>query len=151
MTEEQMLVIELPEEAKQLLVENGVDLIAALRESGFNVMRSPSAPPVPATTGGKEVVLTIVAVGIAATLVSTGIAKILDALGRNKKFIATEYLLAPVVDASGRSVYDAAGQPVLYWTEKKQLIEAQQTVQDKSAIELDAEPKLLKFSMKSGK
>ncbi len=150
MSEKQMLVIELPDEAKQLLAESEVDLIAALRESGVDVTRSPSAPPVPATPGGKEVTLTILAVGVGATLVATGIAKILDALGRNKKFIATEHVLAPVVDGSGRPMHDAAGQPILYWTEKKQLIEAKQTAQDKSNLALEAGPKLLKFSLKSG-
>ena len=149
MNEKQTLVIELPDEAKQLLTENGVDLITALRESGLDVTRSPSAPPVPVAEGGKEVALTIIAVGVAVTLVANGIVKILDALGRNKKFIWTEHGLATVLDASGRPVYDAAGQPVLYPTEKTHLIEAKPTAQGKDSTVVEARPYLLKISLKS--
>lgn len=149
MSDQQTLVIELPDEANQLLAENGVDLIAALCESGINVTRSPSTPPFPAKTGGKEVALTIVAVGVAATLVAAGIAKILDALGRNRKVVVTELVLVPVVDGSGKPVHDAAGQPVMFWAEKTRLIDAKQTTQDKGILALEAGPKLLKFSLKS--
>jgi hypothetical protein len=148
MTEQRMLMIELPEEARELLADNGIDLITALRESGLAVRRSSEAPPVPVAEGGKEVALTIVAIGVASTLVATGIAKILDALGRNKKFVATEHVLAPVVDGDGKPLHDASGQPLLYWAERQRLVEAQQTTQDGSNISLEAGPGLLKFSVR---
>ncbi len=75
----------------------------------------------------------------------------LDALGRNKKFLVTEHELVPVLDGKGKPVNGAAGKPVMYWSEKNRLIEAQQTTQDRSTVSGEVRPTLLKFSLSSGK
>jgi hypothetical protein len=144
-------VISLPQEAQELLVDNGVDLVAALRSDGLNVNRGPVPTGVSAFEGGKEVVLTLLAVGLTAPIVASAVAKILDALGRNKKFLVTEHELAPVLDTAGKPINDAAGDPVMYWSEKKRLVEASQVTQDKGAISAEVRPTMLKFSVSGGK
>ena len=96
--------------------------------------------------------LAILAIGVTVSLVAAGVAKILDALGRNTKFLVTEYELVPVAGRDGQTVCDASNKPVLYWSEKKGLLEATRTVQDRSTSSLDFHggPTLLKFTTQSG-
>jgi hypothetical protein len=132
------------------LFDNGVDLVRALQNDGLGVTRGAlPTTAAPVGEGGKEVVLTLLAVGLTASLVAAGVAKVLDALGRNRKFLVAEHQL-PVLDCKGQPVKDAAGQPVLYWTEQNRLVEAAQTAQDKSKFTVEARPTLLKFSVGSG-
>jgi hypothetical protein len=147
----QTYVIALPTEAQGLLADNGIDLVAALREEGLNVNRAALPANAPAPDGGKEVVLTLLAVGLTVSMVASGIAKILDALGRNRKFLVTEHTLEPIFDATGAPLKNAAGQPCFQWSDKKRLIEATQTTQDKGSITAEAGPSLLRFSITSGK
>jgi hypothetical protein len=149
---QETIIIELSLEDQRLLVENSVDIVSALRKVGLNVVRAPQPPGMPFSDGGKEPVLTILAIGVTVSLVASGIVKILDALGRNKKTIVTEHELVPVADRLGKPIKDEAGKPVLYWSEKKRLIEAKETTQDKSnsVLAAHAGPIFLKFSTKSG-
>jgi hypothetical protein len=149
---QQEIILDLPMDAQRLLADNGIDLIRALRDSGLEIKRSTPSAAVPHAEGGKEPVLAILAVGVTASLIAAGVAKILDALGRNKKFLVTEYELLPVAGRDGKTVRDASNNPVLYWSEKKRLLEATQIAQDRSTSSLDVHvgPTLLKFSTKSG-
>jgi hypothetical protein len=150
---QQEIILDLPAEAQGLLADNGVELISALRKAGLNVQRGSFPTGVPLPEGGKEPVLTILAIGVTVQLVAAGIAKILDALGRNRKFLVTERRLAPVEASDGRPVRDANGDPVLFWSERAQLLEAMQTAQDRSStgFTFRTGPVLLKFSASSGK
>jgi hypothetical protein len=151
MNVESTYIISLPPEAQELLVDNGVDLVRALQNEGLGVTRGAlPTTAAPVGEGGKEVVLTLLAVGLTASLVAAGVAKVLDALGRNRKFLVAEHQLVPVLDGKGQPVKDAAGQPVLYWSEQNRLVEAAQTAQDKSKFTVEARPTLLKFSVGSG-
>jgi hypothetical protein len=141
--------VTLPSAVQALLAENGVDLAAALRADGLDVKRAalPAGAPAPE---GKEVMLVLAAAGLGAALLSTGIVKIIDALGRNKKVLVTEHELVPVLDNKGNPVKHKGGEPVMYWKATKRLIEAKQTAQGKGAIEAEVGPTMLKFSVKSG-
>lgn len=142
-------VVTLPSAVQALLAENDVDLATALRADGLEVERAalPTGAPAPE---GKEVVLVLAAAGLGAALLSNGIVKILDAIGRNKKFLVTEHELVPALDKKGKPVKDKSGEPVMYWKAKKRLIEARQTAQGKDAIAAEVRPTMLKFSVKSG-
>ncbi len=150
---EQAFVIELPLEAQRLLADNDIDLIRRLRADHFPIRQGGLPPGVPPTEGSKEVILTILAVGITASLLAGAVAKILDALGRNKKFFATEHELVPAMDRSGTPVLTANGEPVLYWSEKARMIESERTSQSVSTSSLEAKagPVLIKFSASDGK
>jgi hypothetical protein len=150
---QQEIILDLPAEAQGLLADNGVELISALRDAGLNVKRGSFPTGVPFPEGGKEPVLTILAIGVTVPLVAAGIAKILDALGRNRKFLVTERRLTPVETSDGRPLRDANGDPVLFWSERTQLLEATQTAQDRSSTDFSYRmgPILLKFSASSGK
>jgi hypothetical protein len=151
MTAPETYVISLPQEAQGLLAENGIDLIAALRTDGLEVNRGSLPAGTLPEEGGKEIILALVAVGLTATMVASGITKILDALGRNKKFLVTEHELTPVLDGEGKPIKNATGQPVMFWAEKKRLVEATQVTQGKSAISAEVHPTMLKFTASSGK
>ena len=142
-------VVTLPSAVQAVLAENGVDLAVALRADGLDVKRAalPAGAPAPE---GKDVTLVLAAAGLGAALLSAGIVKILDALGRNKKFLVTEHELVPVLDKKGKPVKDKAGEPVMYWKATKRLIEAKQTAQDKSEVAAEIGPTMLKVSVKSG-
>jgi hypothetical protein len=144
-------VIALPPDADRLLADNDVDLIAALKEVGVPVRRAPTPKGVPPADGTKEVILAIVGVGVTATLVATGIAKVLDALGRNKKYLVSQQKLVPVLDSKGKPIKDATGKPVMYWTEETRLLEAKQTTQALGKTDVQVRPTMIKFTSISGK
>jgi hypothetical protein len=144
-------IVALPPDADRLLADNGVDLVAALREVGVPVRRTPIPRAVPLAEGTKEVLLAIVGVGITASLVASGIAKILDALGRNKKYLVSQKKLVPVLDREGKLVKDAKGKPAMYWTKETRLLEAKQTGQELGKTDIEVRPTMIKFSSTSGK
>jgi hypothetical protein len=143
-------IVNLPPEARELLADNGIDLVTTLREEGLEVSRGPRPEDVPLPEGRKDVVLVLMATGLTASMIATGIAKVLDAIGRNRKFLVSEKKRVPVLDGTGKVVTDAAGAPLLYWTEVPRVIESTQTVQDKSTISAKV-PTLLEFTVKSGR
>lgn len=144
-------VVALPPDADRLLADNGVDLVAALREMGVPVRRTPIPKGVPPAEGTKEVLLAIVGVGITVSLIASGITKILDALGRNKKYLVSQRKLVPVLDREGKLVKGAKGKPVMYWTKETQLLEAKQTGQALGKTDIEVRPTMIKFSSTSGK
>jgi hypothetical protein len=146
----QIYVIDLPQDAQELLADNRVDLVAAMRDDGLEVSRGSLPAGTPATEGGKEVLLTLLAIGLTGSMVASGIAKVLDSLARNKKYLVTEHILLPVLDVFGNIVKNPAGQPITYWSEKTRLVEATQVAQDKSKISGEVGPTKLKFSISSG-
>jgi hypothetical protein len=148
---ESSFVITLPPDAQRQLADNGVDIVVALKESGLAVRRAPIPKGVPAVEGTKEVILAIVGIGVTASLIATGITKVLDALGRNKKYLVSQKKLVPVLDGKGTPVKDAKGEPVMYWASETQLLEAKQTAQGAGRIAVEVGPTMLKFSSTSGK
>jgi len=145
------VVVNLPPDADRLLAENGIDLVAALKESGLAVRRVPVPKDAPKPEGTKEVLLALAGIGVTVSLVASGISKVLDALGRNKKYLVSQRKLMPVLDGKGKPVCDAKGQPLTYWATEKQLLEAKQTTEGRGKMSLEVRPTLLKFSSASGK
>ncbi len=122
-------VIDLPQEIQDSLNENGIDLIAALRSDGLDVSRGPIPEGAPVQKGDKEILLTLLAIGVTASTVASAIAKVIDSLSRNKKYMVTEQVLQPVLDGSGNPVRGTNGQVTMYWTKKSKLIEPTQVTQ----------------------
>jgi hypothetical protein len=143
-------VIDLPQELEDSLKENGVDLVAALRDEGLDVRRGPVPEGAPIEKGGKAVLLTLLVAGVTASMLASAIAKVLDSISRNKKYLVTEDVLLPVVDGSGKPVKDADGQATMYWAERSKLIESTQVTQDKSNLMAEVRPTRLTFKLKSG-
>ena len=104
----------------------------------------------PPSEGGKEILLTLVAVGLTAPLVASAIVKVLDSLSRNKKYLVSEHVLEPVLDGKGKPVTGSDGRPITYWAEKTRLLEPAQVAQDKSKITAEVRPTMLKFSVSGG-
>lgn len=117
MDTQQILVYAAPE-ARELLIDNECDVIATLKSSGLDVERGTwpaDGPPMPQGAKGAELV--ILASAISAPLVAAAIARILDAIGRNKGLIVTEKVWAPAHDDSGKPLLDGLGQPLMQWRE----------------------------------
>jgi len=51
---QQEIILELPTDAQRLLADNGVDLIAALRDSGLEIKRGTASAGVPQGEGGRD-------------------------------------------------------------------------------------------------
>lgn len=143
------IYLRLPTEAQKLLADSDIDLVATLREEGFDVCRSAAPDPTREPSGEKDAAQVILAFGTAAPLIAIAIAKVLDSLGRNQKYVASRRVLKPAVDKDGEQVRNASGKPIMYWSDEKYLVEAIQTVQDKTSASLKV-PQLLEFEIKNG-
>jgi hypothetical protein len=150
MHENRTFVIAFSPDLRGLLEDNGINITAALRDAGVQVHRTAQPVAISEEEGGKEVVLTLLAVGLTAWMLAAAITKILDAVGRNKKILVTERELRPVLDGANIVVRGADGEPLMYWAEEHRLLEAQQAAQDKSKISAEIRPTMLKFSVSSG-
>ena len=115
---------------------------------GLDVRRDTTPDPTRPADGRKSAELAVLAVGVATPLIATAVAKVLDALGRNRKYLVTERKLVPAVDTTGTPVVDSAGRPILYWAEHARLIEAGAagTEQTKASLKV---PALLDFQFES--
>lgn len=132
---------------RELLADNGVDLVDALQRQGLGVKIAESPTPLP-YAGTKSVALIILASGASAALVGAGIARVIDALTRHKDTVVTTEEYVPALDASGRPVLDAAGQPVSVLRRGTAVGPSQGTPQETMEVNL---PKILTVSLSSKK
>jgi hypothetical protein len=144
------IFISLSPEVQELLADNEIDLVSELQNRGLDVEGEHGRLP-----GGdvrtKDVTLIILASAAVIGTLGMTIANILDAIGRNRKALVTEKEWVPVVSPNGEVVRDANGDPMLQWVEKHRLLEAQQTAQAKSTVEVSAGgDKLLDIKLTSG-
>jgi hypothetical protein len=147
-SQEQLIYLRIPDHALAELADNGIDLVQALRDGGLDVRASAAPDPTRPADGRKDIVLALLAVGAAAPLVGIAIAKVLDALGRNRKYLVSERALVQATDAHGHPAVDDQGRPVMYWSEKQRLIEAGVAGTERSSAKLHV-PGLLEFELKS--
>lgn len=122
-----LIYIFLPEEAQALLADNQIDLVRALDEQGVKCTTTYLSDPAAAGQDkSRSLTLAILAAGISVSMISTGIARILDAIGRNKKFRGKQLRCGPAIDGQGDVIRDKDGQVVMAWEDNDRLIEASQ-------------------------
>jgi hypothetical protein len=124
----------LSDEALDLVNENGIDLVAELCKQGLDVKRGQVANPA-AQAGEKEATLVILAIGLAAPLVGIGIAKVIDAIGRNKRAVVMDRRCVPVLDQQGNLVRKPDGQVAMQWEEISKLLEPKQGQEQKLQVD----------------
>ncbi len=131
--EQRAIFISMSEEVEALLADNGIDLIEELKRQRLDLTRGYAQDPASGWQNHtKDVSLIILASAAAFSAISIGIAKIIDALGRNKKVIVRERKCVPLTDEAGKVIYDKDGEAVVHWITETKLLEAMQTTQDKS-------------------
>lgn len=82
----QVIAISLSPEVSRLLADNELDLLTELRKQHLDVTRADKSVNIPGNQAGlKSVELIILASAVAAPLVASAIARVIDALGRNKR------------------------------------------------------------------
>jgi hypothetical protein len=84
-----MFVVDLSPEVVQLLTENQIDLLAELKKQGLDVTRGSRPPELPQPSGTKSVELLILASAVATPFVASAIARVVDAVGRNRRAVVT--------------------------------------------------------------
>lgn len=124
------VLVELSEEIQDLLATNDIDLIAALQESGIETRRAqrPADLP-PKELGLKSVELIILCSAIAAPLLGTAIARVIDAVNRGRDrraVVVTERSYVPVRNPAGEIERHADGRPLMEWSEVPVFHEHQQ-------------------------
>ncbi len=149
--EQKPIFIFMSDEIQAALNDNGINVVKELRRTGVEVTQDYAPNPATGAGNQKDATLIILAAAPAFASVAWGIARIIDALGRNKKVVVRGKELVPVRDESGNVVRDANKQPVLYWTETAQLIEPSQTPQDSSRVTASLGPQGISFELVSGK
>jgi hypothetical protein len=116
------LHIRLPLDVAAALQDQGIDLVAALADQGHEVRRAALPDPTRPATGSKDAGLVILASGGAAYLVGLAIVRIIKAV-TGRPVVGELGELRPVLDAAGKPMRHADGEPVLYWSKEKQLLD----------------------------
>ena len=99
-------LVELSSDAQAVLADNAIDIIRELQREGIDVRRGALPEKVPSEEGGKEILLVLLAGSVSAYVIASAVTKILDSLGRNKKYLATRQILSSVLDEAGNPVKD---------------------------------------------
>ena len=115
------IYIHLDDEVSKIISQHKIDLGGAVKaelsQQGFSV-RTKLAPDPTSTEPDRELVLAILAGAAAASLVASAVAKVIDALSRNKHVDYTEETLTPALDGKGNAIRDNKGNPVYTKTTK---------------------------------
>jgi hypothetical protein len=90
----QTIVVSLSPEAAQLLADNNIDLLSELSKQGLEVSRGSKPIGLRQTTSTKSVELLILASAVATPFVASAIARVIDAVGRNRKAVVTDHPVA---------------------------------------------------------
>src|SRR5437762_2136474 len=116
------LHIRLPRDVAAVLQDQDLDLVAALAELGYEVQRAALPDPTRPATGKKDAGLVILASGGAAYLVGLAIVRIIKAV-TGRPVVGELGELRPVLDGAGKPLHHPSGEPVLYWSKEKQLLD----------------------------
>jgi hypothetical protein len=120
-TTSQPIFLFLSEEAQELVDDNSINLVQELTLQGLEVKPGQAADPV-ARPGTKDVCLVILAAASAVPFVASGIAKVIDGIGRNKQVLVTNHRCTAVRDQHGQPCLDQTGKPIMEWTETHELL-----------------------------
>ena len=82
-----LISISLSSDVAQLLADNGIDLLTELQRQRLDVTRGGPSTPTVTSTGSKSAELVILASAAAAPMIGTGIARVIDALGRYRAIV----------------------------------------------------------------
>src|SRR4051812_30759472 len=97
-TGDTFLYIALSDEVQQLVAENDIRLVDALQQDGIPITRTQAPVVGPSREAGlKSPELIILTSAAAVPLIATGIARIIDALGRNRRHLVTGKAWKPVL------------------------------------------------------
>jgi hypothetical protein len=135
------IFLDFSEDVAELLTDNTLDLVEELRSLGLDVRRGDDPDPA-GVPGAKGLELTILAIGVSIPLVAAGIARICDALGRNRTAVKELHLL-PVLDREGAPVRAPDGRPLVYWAE----VHSNKSTERPSRENLSVEAGLTKLSV----
>ena len=116
------LHVRLPPAVAAALQDQGIDVVGALAEQGHEVQRAALPDPTLSPSGGKDAGLVIIASGGAAYLVGLAIVRIIKAV-TGRTIVGELGELKPVLDSAGKPVRDAKGEPLVYWSKEKQLLD----------------------------
>ena len=145
------IALVMTDEIRELLVDNAIDVENELRQVGLDVKQEFIADPTSLTSNKeREVITVIVAAGVTLSLLASAIAKVIDAIGRNRKVIVEEVRLVPATNERGEVLYDAAGIAHRSWTRTEKLVEASQVTQDRTDLTVEAGLKGIRLSYSSG-
>jgi hypothetical protein len=138
-------------EVQELVAENSVDLEQELRQVGLDVSQGFVANPESQPEGSeRDVILVLLAAGVTTLLLASSIAKVIDAIGRNRKLIVEEVTLAPATNDKGDVLHDSNGSPLRCWKKIERIVESSQTTQDATKLTVEAGLKGLRFWFSSG-
>jgi hypothetical protein len=87
----QTIVVDLSPEAVQLLTDNNIDLLSELSKQGLEVSRGSRPIGLRQKSPTKSVELLILASAVATPLVASAIARVIDAVGRNRRAVVTDH------------------------------------------------------------
>jgi hypothetical protein len=119
----QSYFISLSPEVKELLADNGLDLIEELKKEIPEIQKdNRSDPTIGDHNRTREITLIILAGTAAVYGISMAIERIINALG-NKPSKVTNTKIVPVLDGKGDVVRDKNGEPILHWVEEAELLE----------------------------
>ncbi len=119
-------------EIQELLVNNGTDLVELLNQEGIAVRRGYVQDPTQSGDSGYKDPVTIILATAALVMTLTPTIKAVIEAMSHKVIEVKEKVLVPVEDSHGNIVYDAAGQPKLYWIERTQLKETTKGIPEES-------------------
>jgi hypothetical protein len=122
--DEVALYVHVPPDIAAALQDQQVDLVAILDDEGHRVRRGASPDPtIPA--GTKDTGLVIIASGAALYLVGLAIVRIIKAV-TGRTIVGELGELKPVVDGNGHPLHHVNGEPLVYWSKKKQILDPAQ-------------------------
>lgn len=141
-----VVLINLSPQVRKLLDDNEIHLVRALDGLGVKTTRSdlPKSRPFP-EVGLKSAELVILVSAVSVPLVASGIARIIDALGRNRRVVAIATEWKPALGEDGKPIIDSAGRAAMEWRETPALLEPTQTRQE--ALNVEAKLLGLEFRM----
>jgi hypothetical protein len=90
----QTVIVSLSPEAAQLLADNSIDLLSELNKQGLEVSRGSRPKDLRQNPSTKSIELIILASAVATPLVASAIARVIDAVGRNRKAVVTDHPVA---------------------------------------------------------
>ena len=121
----------------EVLADNGVDLVALLRQQGVAVdARLEPDPTRPADAGEKELVTVLLVSAALAAVLGPTITRVIGAL-THRPVLVTETVAVPVEDAAGNVVRDARGNPVLQWVDRRRFVEPARGAPDAGPVRVE--------------
>jgi hypothetical protein len=130
------VLISLSPEIQKLLADNEVQLIRMLNQEGVKAKQSEYPQSGPARQSGlKSPELIILVSAISIPLVASAIARIIDAIGRNRRAVVVARAWKPVLGQDGKPLTDSGGKTLMAWEETPTLLEPAQVKQEALSVE----------------